>query len=723
MASMFWISISVYDATLPEWDYIPVDIAERHSCKLIYEGQDDKFQPIMSSRLEFSLEVPHESSTETRFYDTLFTGDELRWKVVLADQDGDELWQGFLLPDEYNEPFTTGAFFVNFTAVDNLGILKGKKLPASFFRARHSFSKILTDCLKQTGLSLPILVSPSIQMYVANTRIDKWFLHGSTWLNNDTKADTYQILEDVLTAMGCTLFQQEGHWHIVGLHARASGNFSRDLYSVDGVYDSDGYISLKKPVRANWNASPQLTLKPPFKAVEITSGVDVSNYVFPEDIVRQPFIKSSESEGLPLPRYWVGTGLTPSLFTEDNKSLPTYVDTPLEINNVVVGYETTIGDPSYAQQLANYISLKVPPYVRGGNGETLDVSFEIKTATVSLFSDPGDVLTDDFLPYDILLNGTSIITNKQGFTDRDSYRLKFEYNTVSFGVYVVTASLNIEGFIIPENGFLDIRFHHLGDVDGSSYVDVATHITNLSMSFSSEEENPIIKTRSLNRTNLKEVTLAIGDTVLDNINNGIVYLDNIPSEYMSLILFQRFDNLSVAGEYYDRIYHFNTSNYALFQAHSDSLYIKKANSDYYQYVKDVTDIGAVGAYNLVAMNLLGEDQIKSGDLLYWRSSYTGDPNTAIMHNIREQWSKVTNPTTEQRYGAILAEVMHDQYQDVLMAFEGTTKGIIFPDDYVLYDVKEVTYKWVPTRLDIEFGENETRTTLIEYKNKKVTDYL
>jgi hypothetical protein len=53
-----------------------------------------------------------------------FTGDEHRFKVLVKKDDDSIIWQGYILPDLYSEPYKQVNFFVNFTATDGLARLR-----------------------------------------------------------------------------------------------------------------------------------------------------------------------------------------------------------------------------------------------------------------------------------------------------------------------------------------------------------------------------------------------------------------------------------------------------------------------------------------------------------------------------------------------------------------------------------------------------------------------
>jgi len=237
---IYSISISVYDTTLPASPAIPINYAARTSCKLYYDGGDSKLITLMASRLEFAMEVDYSQSLNSLFYDHLFTGNETKFKTIVRDQDDNILWEGFLLPDEYSEPFTTGTFFVNLTATDGLGRLEGKHFSEAWYRARHSYTKILADCLKMTGLELDINLAPAIEnVGFQAQRWDNIFIDGASWGDTSSKATCKEILEDILKETACTLFQQDGEWYVIGYNHRNASVITYYHFDKDGVYEYD----------------------------------------------------------------------------------------------------------------------------------------------------------------------------------------------------------------------------------------------------------------------------------------------------------------------------------------------------------------------------------------------------------------------------------------------------------------------------------------------------
>jgi len=107
------------------------ELAEAKSIVLTWKGSDEKDEIyIIGSSLSFTM--LDENYTDGRF-DSLFTGNETRFKVRLyhdtdseSTEDDVTIWTGFLLPEQYTEPYNNGVLSIGFEAADGLGRLKGK---------------------------------------------------------------------------------------------------------------------------------------------------------------------------------------------------------------------------------------------------------------------------------------------------------------------------------------------------------------------------------------------------------------------------------------------------------------------------------------------------------------------------------------------------------------------------------------------------------------------
>ncbi len=719
---IYCISISVYDTTLPAGSVEHIqDYAEKGSVKIVYDGEDNKLPSILSSRVEFSLEVPHNVTDTDLFYETLFTGNEVRYSVVVRDQDNNTLWTGFVLADEYNEPYTTGTFYVRFTATDGLARLKGQVLPDSFYTARQSISKVVTDCLNKTGLSLDLWVNEAIKNNGAGSRWDTLYVDGAAWLSNGTKTDCYDILEGIIHELGCVLFQQDGKWYAIGINKRGVTVPIYNRYDTSGVYVETHQPPALKPKFLRWDATPSISISPPFREVEITTGVEITNTLLPEDIVRQPWTKTAEPQDPPLPKYWTGTGLTPVLKHNNNGAFPTYLGEAIEVTGSAVGAEHIYADPTPTQVLNNYISLITKPYVRGGSGETIDVSFTYTSFWPSPFVNPAEFMDNDVVVYDILLDGSTIISNRSGFSSSGAYGLDFDTVSIGAGLYKVDARLNITDFELPNSGSLDIRFHHLGDVDGVSYTSGYFVISDLSINYIADTTNVFKKRRTLEHTKTHEVSTFHGDTVLDLVPNSFIYQPYMAAGQFTSVTFSAAYIYDSGGDPIGWCLGVSSANYSSLQSNSDRIYVKRNNSDFYEYITDITFVTDAGNYYVLIRHQDGY-LTQVGDSLLIRSATGGNPQTTVVRGYREQWKKTTQNTGTQRFAQVLAETIHDIYHRAVISFEGTVTGLIFPLTVLRMQFKNKDRFWVATRITMEPGENTSDIKIMEYVDEKVTDY-
>src|SRR5690606_28998066 len=164
------VVIKIFDT---QNDHVVLErFTQQGSPVLTWNGTDDNFQTIMTSELNFNM--LSENAEDGRYLD-LFTGDESRYMVTVEKiWSSDEypglqtppelLWQGFLLPDQYSEPYENVNFFVNFTATDCLGILKDKYFNFLPYDYSDTVIKILSKCLKETNLYQDIYISEAFKL-------------------------------------------------------------------------------------------------------------------------------------------------------------------------------------------------------------------------------------------------------------------------------------------------------------------------------------------------------------------------------------------------------------------------------------------------------------------------------------------------------------------------------------------------------------------------------
>ena len=710
------IVISVYDATLGNLGMDVLDFAEKGSIRWSWEGGEDKFIAMMGSRLEFDMEVSIEESQNTLVYDYLFTGNETRYKVVMQDQDGRYLWQGFLLPEEYNEPYTTGTFFVHLTATDGLGRLKGHTLDRQLYRVKHSVPKLIADCLKKTGLELDIFINPAIWNGAASRRWDYVYVDGADFSDSDSFTDCYEILESLVTDMGCTLYQQNNRWYIQSWadRSRPTGGVQWQVYDVNGVYvteQSEFATNSVSPIK--WWATPFIGIKPPFKQVKVTTGIDENINILPEDIVKQKWqIKDIETEAPPLQKYWRATsGIDVKLFPVSiGAEFDTYEGNEMEESGVI-GFKVIPSIP--VDSRSNYITMKNPVFMKAGK---IDFDFYFTYFTKSAIG-YGDQFYHENMVYEVTLDGVVIMSNDRFFTGYKNFDWKGEKISNPGVNEYMPARVEIKGFRLKNSGFLNIKLFHPNSSISPPYTDL--RIDDFRIQYSDPFTNVFPRRRNIDFTTTKELSLFNGDSAFDGIEKNFTIQDPPVLSY--------FEEIQIyGGRLYMNRWASNVSRTNLNKIISNrtKIYLKRDQSDFYEYIRELETVSII-PFALFAVILTLPDDYKAtaGDKLY---IYNGpppvDPQTTSCHNFREQWFKDVHPNGAQRLGNAMAEMMHDLYPSQLIMFEGELEGLVMPNDVLMFQIRNSMKHFVPLRIEVMPNENKSTVSLLEWRNDKVTDY-
>ena len=719
---IYCVSISVYDTTLPE---IPVisntvtNFAAINTVRLVYDGGDTKYNTIMASQLNFSLEVPHTDLDSDLYYAHLFSGNEKKYNVVMADQDGNILWNGFLLPDEYSEPYTVGTFYVNFTATDGLGRLKGVKLPVSFYTARQSAVKVLSDCLLQTGLSLPIYIDPAIVNDGAGSHWEKLYVDASVWYEVENRSDCYQILEDVLTLMSCRIFQQENIWYIVGYNKQAQNSNYYLKYTAKGI--PDGFLLDVNPGSyLKWDASPSVTLKPPFKEITVVSGAEESQTVFPSEYFTQDWVKNDEPQNPPRPKYWSYEGAGEvSMFPKSGYEFQEYVNVPLEISSAI-GFNQISGVTD-ATKFDSYLDLTEPIYIKGGFEFDFKLVFKYRFLNPNYGGFDFDTYVNNNMWYDLILDGVAIISNRSVFTGNESFRWRIANKITETDYLEYTFTVEANKIPVATSGFLDFRFYNGETVVSGADNGGMVIIDTVGFSYREPFQKEFSKRRRIDFTKTDSISLKFGDSVLSNVKEAIIYQPEIDENLFTPYNFEAFFAYDTSGNPIGWVASVTQSIYNLFSNASNGVYVKLENSDYYQYIPNPIFIED-GTANYILIDLENNYRLEVSDTLLLRPGNNTNPQTTTVRNDREQWQKSTNSSGPDRLGNASAELLHDIYSKQQIVFEGDTVGLVFPNTRCTYTFGKNIRSFIPVRIEQKIGENASTVTLIERTNIKVTDY-
>lgn len=371
--------------------------AEQASIQLHWHGTDGNAeQNIVGSSLDFTLEV-NIAEMQDGFYKDLFTGDEDRFRVRFYTDDDVTVWSGFLLPDSYKEPYSNGTTYVQFTAVDGMGRLKGKYMTDFYYEEEQPLPKIISQCLLKTNLFLEIYFAPAISNLTAPDYEDI-YISGLDFLDKGQPMDCYQVLQKICSSMLCTVYQADDRWYFEGFNKRHKKEVAYKVYNQFGFFDRDETV-LRLIKAFKGLDIPEITSIPPAnRAVVYETRTPIG---FPDSIAEEKndgWAIGQGVDGQIFPTYWYANG----------GYLP---EAPAPDYNVALRCRA---DGTLAFDASKFISLKELLYVDRFQKMVFRGSFKAEV-------DPSqeDPPTANGLRLEFVLNGTVIFTVERTFTDKE----------------------------------------------------------------------------------------------------------------------------------------------------------------------------------------------------------------------------------------------------------------------------------------------------------------
>lgn len=403
------------------------ELAQADSLLLNFDGGDDLYQPLMTSELKFSMAVTDGSDGKFKH---LLTGDEKRFKVQLLNIDNEDnellIWQGYILPDLHGEPFKNGVFFVEFTAIDMIASLKGKYLEPWFYQNKFNIPDLLGYIFEQTGLSQEIIVKPLLTNISAEDY--EWRnlnMSLKPYITKDGYTDLYDILQDILTALGMQLCSYRGYWILQGLTRRGEFNGPAEVYNPDGTFSET--ISLENKVIAPvFTVEPYVTSDTPWKKVKLNFETEETPNAYPDDIVVRDFFATRfYDEDFVLPSYV--TELTGYWLKQNAWFVVLRTGLPYLRYQHFPGYPYSVYNVPEAAALNHYIYCTYRPYVYAGRSYELEIE-ALVYFQVTFYGDIQQRIEtgvfDKMFTFQVLLNGVEIMSNRPSFPSASKYRFE-----------------------------------------------------------------------------------------------------------------------------------------------------------------------------------------------------------------------------------------------------------------------------------------------------------
>lgn len=673
-------------------DELILHFAEKDSVSLKWLGGDDKTQTIIGSELNFSLLV---DDCEEGKYDKYFTTDEQKWLVRLwqkVEEDtpqGDLLiWKGYLLPETYSEPYANKTFFVYFSAVDGLGLLKGKYLPGQYYEVENPVMDYIKEALKLTGLDYDIWFAPAI-VNANERRWDKVYYDGLWNVDNNEdakKKSAYEILDDLLYSMRCQLFQANGKWYIEGINKRVTLKKQYDIFLFDG--GPVGNIEEANVKQLDFVSYPNIDLIPPYK--EITASHDREGLELPETLYRVDKTEFNLNQ-YSVQNYWIPEGWQ----YDDYRPMFYY-------NKENLFFENEAENPAFDD--TRKFELRSKPYVLKGQRLKLNIAFKV------MFNDP-NIPPDqakanswlNTIVYRVSIGGNPI------FFNHNSFYLNPE--SLSFNTSGEAEAELI--FEVKESGALNVEiFEPWGDIQSRGYS--GAYLTNLSLEDTTTETTDSdtyshTVTIDENASKTQELELPVSQDLT-------ALTPNFQLDYLRIM--QPGSGSIITGLIH-RIFEDHGTKYYSVSIQTAKLIEQFPESVYYRY--GVTFDNYKFNNPKVIYNYEGGDEFVVTGIQEFPAD-TPQQFAIFTRKTREpqitrdkwiEWSNSFYGIEKKPYLQVAAEIEKELYEVPFLQIEGSCKNPVKINDFIRFRYKNQWRYLTVTDVEWNIGENESRVLLQE----------
>lgn len=735
-------SISIIDTYVNSLPLI-VEFAAEGACKIDWNGDDDLLKEIMPSKLSFNMLVPDKSDAH---FIHLFTGDENRYRVELnaidVSNNNQLVWQGFLLPDQYKEPYTNSVLFVDFTATDNIGSLKGKYFEPWYYYNKFPLTELLAMILKKTGLNQSLLIRPSLIPSFA--RVNWWYINVDLkpYYNGKKFDDVYKILNDVLKANLLTLKNYRGYWFLEGFTRKKDQVGVMLQFDTDGKYVGEMDFEKTRVESLISDGSPVLSAITPFRKVNFNVDVKGDKNMFPDTVAVLP-------EKDIFYNYYGPVLVNQSLLYSDQR----FRDWDFNFNanfiynffkdnnaNYRVGNWLVNGQYHYteAMALSNYIECKDTAYVKPGILYVFDVEF-FANGISSADNGISSLALDKLIPFQVFLNGVEIISNRpsfdssgrysyvvtnsnyQGYASGSTFKLRFEFRVeipgyINFRVLVPIAEILYWSRIYVQKLKLEI-------VEDYNITEDLTGVRNIN--FTQELDYDVAYTCTQDKS--VDNSLGLGLPIDPDYFVTLYEADAPWFAFTTYNLFLPATTLSLdflGFEINDMLYQL-----LFVEGWRRACYLEKSTGDkipfdnlYGSYSSATTKKAAFllehDGYPVLPKHYFAYPDFVESDsiiLMYVRYSFED-------YNQRLSW-KIFGSAIEDEFKKVLISALHNLNPNGLYRLECELLQMLFPDDLLSFYFDDGPRDFIPTRLTIDLFAGKTSVVATEAKYEELTDII
>ncbi len=760
------ISIRIYDTYENERILIQ-ELASANACKIDFNGGDDLYKALTVSKLVFNMAVL--DAQDAKFLH-LFSGDEKRYRVEVVGineaEDEQLLWKGFLLPDQYNEPYKQVMFFVDFTATDMLGSLKGKYLPPWYYQQTLPIAKVLAYCLENTGLAQNLVVKPSV---VPEADLYTWEAIGVNMLDyvdGDKYKDCYEIVESIVSSNIMTLYSFRGYWWLEGVHRRAELSTTNLQFDTNGDRIAD-LITTKELVDCGGKLqpTPNFTALTPWKQVNLNFKANGSKNLFSDELVKiekdKQFYSYYKAIGynlaVPGPTQYYGVVKLKKWLNNLGSSFITpiffnpFAAAPFTENYSIFYWRRTSFAGDYnmneATSLNTYLECAETPYVKPGLLYEFDLQFTVDGVAVGLSETTfknklEEGYYDRLVPFQILINGVEKYSNRPSFSSAANLRYEVQPSDNGTGVYKLvfklkfTFSTDVEGFLkfrimMPIIQESSISFDNIG------FERLIADYIKLQVLEGYNENESLNAVRQINFTTKLDYDLPISCTVDNSVKNSFSIGYPVSDDY-----FKTINRTSSNADYLAHHYFapnveldldFNTFNVTpqlielLFEkGYKNATFLQKVNGDQVAFSSlwfwlndsnsKLAYLKSYEGFPVIPKKYKAYPDVVSGDTLKYMHVQYAPENYAN----RLRW-KLVGSTEIDTFPKTVAKALHGLQPETIFKLEASAMHLLWPCHLVDFYFNNEDKVFIPTTLNLDLFGGKTSFVATESKFTELTD--
>lgn len=174
-------------------------------------------------------------------FSDLYTADEKEWLLQI---EGATTWSGFVIPDDFTEPFKAKPYPARLSATDALGTLEDIPFAmddGTLYRGFLSDLGVLRICLEKTGLSLPYTIGVNTSIIGNRGATDptkcllaQMHIDVARFIDEDgVPFSCKEVLRSILERYSARLHQVNGRWQVINALELAYGSVTGWLFDAN----------------------------------------------------------------------------------------------------------------------------------------------------------------------------------------------------------------------------------------------------------------------------------------------------------------------------------------------------------------------------------------------------------------------------------------------------------------------------------------------------------